>query len=246
MRRRRPLTPPSPATERSRMVVDRVGALIDRLRVQRWANLVVVNLRIAIGFAFVPAGLKKLLGQPFTDSGKRGPFHDFLDAFLATGGFYRFVGVLQLVAAVLLMTQRYATVGAALALPIATAIAAFCWSTTAGIPTIAVTSLMAAGLAGLLVWDLHAWRSVFEERAPAPRSPGAMPIDRRVWAWCGVAVLATYVGLCVVLGEVYRPRRPTPDSPAYYVLPAIALMPAAAWAIERRRRRRDARSTMPT
>lgn len=221
----------------SRMVVDRLEAWIDRRRATRWANLVVVNLRIAIGFAFVPAGMRKVLGLPFTEPDHRGLFHDFLHAFLATDGFYRFVGATQLCAALLLMTQRFATLGAAVALPIATAIMAFCWS-TARAPTVIVTTLMVLGLIGLLVWDLRAWRGVLDERAPSPRPAVAPPIDRGLWTWCGVAVLATYVGLCLALGEVYRPRRPTPDSAAFYVLPALALMPVVTYLLERRRRRR--------
>lgn len=222
------------------MDLDRLERWIDRLRAARWANLAVANLRLAIGFAFVPAGMTKVIGRPFTDPANQGVFHDFLRAFLATGGFYRFVGAMQLVAALLLMTQRRATLGAALALPIAAAITAFCWSTTSA-PTVIVTTLMTLGLVGLLVWDLRAWRGVIDDRASSPRPEVDRtirpPIDRRIWAWCGVAMIVSYVGLCVALGEVYRPRKPSPDSAALYVLPAIALMPIAAWAIERRRRR---------
>lgn len=92
-------------------------ALVDDARTRRWAHLVVVNLRLVLGFAFLPAGLKKVLGQPFTDADKQGAFHDFLRAFHDTGAFYRFVGVLQLVTAALLLTQRWATLGAFLRSP---------------------------------------------------------------------------------------------------------------------------------
>ena len=135
------------------MWLDGLLRWLDRARAGRGANLAVANLRVFIGFAFVPAGLKKVLGQPFTDPGNAGVFHDFLDAFLATGGMYRAVGALQLVAAALLMTQRFAALGAAVALPIATAIAAFTWS-TAKAPTVIVTTLLVLGLAGLLAWFL--------------------------------------------------------------------------------------------
>ncbi|MBK9031228.1 MAG: hypothetical protein IPL61_07815 [Myxococcales bacterium] len=223
------------------MSLDGLVRWIDRARARRGPNLAVVNLRILIGFAFVPAGLKKVLGQPFTDPANAGRFHDFLDAFLATGGMYRFVGALQLTAALLLMTQRFAALGAALALPIATAIAAFTWS-TARAPTVIVTTLLVLGLAGLLGWDLRRWAAMLTERPPPPAPPPSSPppIERRLWALCGVAVIAIYLGLCLALGEVYRPRRPTPDSPAYYVMPALALVPLATWALERRRRGKPA------
>ena len=63
-----------------------VAKLLARMRAARWCNLCVVNLRFLIGFAFVPAALKKVLGQPFTDPTNHGPFHDFLHGFYATGG----------------------------------------------------------------------------------------------------------------------------------------------------------------
>ena len=225
-------------------MIARVLAVLDRLHARRSAQLAVANLRIVVGFAFVPAGLKKVLGQPFTDPGNAGVFHDFLDAFLATGGLYRFVGAMQLTVALLLMTQRFAALGAALALPIAAAITAFTWS-TARAPTVIVTTLLTLALAGLLTWDLRRWVAMLTERAlpppPPPMTPA--PIERRLWAWCGLAVIATYGGLCLALGEVYRPRKPQPDSPAYFVMPALPLLPLATGLIERRRRR--ARSEHP-
>lgn len=211
-------------------------ARIERLRQRRAANLAVVNLRIAIGFAFVPAGLKKLLGEPFTDPDNRGAFHDFLHTFAATGGFYRAVGALQLVAAALLMTQRRATWGAVVALPIAAAITLFCWS-TARPPTVIVTTLLTLGLIGLIAWEPRAWLGLIAPDA-APPPPTDRPIDERLWGWCGLVVIAGYAALCLVQGEVYRPRRPTPDSPAYFVLPALLLAPVATAIIERRRRAR--------
>ena len=225
-------------------MIARALAVLDRLHARRGAQLAVANLRIVVGFAFVPAGLKKLLGQPFTDPGNAGVFHDFLDAFLATGGLYRFVGAMQLAVAVLLMTQRFAALGAALALPIAAAITAFTWS-TARAPTVIVTTLLTLALAGLLTWDLRRWVAMLTERAPPPPPPppNPAPIERRLWAWCGLAVIATYGGLCLALGEVYRPRKPQPDSPAYFVMPALPLLPLATGLIERRRRR--ARSEHP-
>ena len=67
----------------------------------------------------VESGLMVLLGA----------FHEFLHAFYATGTFYQFVGTLQLVAAFLLLSQRFATAGAILLTPIVTAVLVLCWST---------------------------------------------------------------------------------------------------------------------
>ncbi len=222
-------------------VVDRVAETAARLRRSRAATLGVIWLRILIGFAFVPAGLKKVLGQPFTDLTNHGPFHDFLHAFRDTGAFYRGVGALQLVAAGLLLTQRYAALGAWMALPILTAIGAFCWS-TAGIPTTTVVSLMWLGTLGLLLWDVQRWRALLAPEgaeAPAMRTAAPpSPVEWRLWERCGGALLASYLGATLLAGEIYRPRGLELDRPAFYLLVALPLIPLATWAQERRRRQR--------
>jgi hypothetical protein len=217
--------------------VDRgVLELVHRARRVRWINLAVVNLRFLIGFAFVPAALKKVLDQPFTDPANHGRFHDFLHAFHATGWFYGFVGVMQLVAAVLLCTQRFAALGALIALPILSAITAFCWST--GVyPTAVVATLMWLGVIGLAVWDVEKWRGVISDRvATVPREP--LPIDLKLWGRCGWGIVILYLGTALLRGGVYRPRGIELDEPAFYVLPAVLLMPIVTYVIERRRRSR--------
>ena len=221
-----------------------LDVLVNGARQRRWANLAVVNLRILIGFAFVPAGLKKLLGQPFTDPQNVGVFHEFLHAFLATGPFYHFVGLMQLVAAVLLMTQRFALLGAAVMLPITTAVTVLCWS-TAGVPTITTVTLMLLGVLGLLVWDLEKWRPLLigdAQGAELRLSPCPPVIDLRLWQRCGMAILLVYGIACVLQGGIYRPRGVELGNPAFYLLPAIAVFPVVTWLIDRRRFRRQRQS----
>lgn len=214
---------------------------IARCRARRSLNLVVANLRILIGFGFMPAGLKKVLGERFTEAGNVGPFHEFLHAFWATGPLYRFVGIVQLTGALLLMTQRFAAVGAALLLPVLCVIAVFVWS-TAGVPTIATVSLMLSGVASLLVWDLHKWRALFASDRQAsglPLAPAGEVIDARLWQRAGLGVALLYIASCLLHGGVYRPRGPDWSEPAFYVLPAVALVPVAALLVDHMRRRRQ-------
>jgi hypothetical protein len=208
--------------------------LVRRARRLRWLNVAVVMLRFLIGFAFVPAALKKVLDQPFTDPANHGRFHDFLHAFHATGWFYGFVGVMQLIAAVLLCTQRFALLGALIALPILTAITAFCWST--GVyPTAMIATLMWLGTVGLAMWDYERWRGVIGEPVAMEREP--LPIDLALWAKCGAAIVIVYLGSALVNGGVYRPRGLELDNPAFYVMPAVLLFPIVTLVIEHRRRR---------
>lgn len=212
---------------------------IARCRARRSLHLVVANLRILIGFGFLPAGMRKVLGERFTDAGNVGPFHDFLHAFWATGPLYRFVGLVQLTGALLLMTQRFAAVGAALLLPVLSVITVFVWS-TAGVPTIATATLMLGGVVSLLAWDIHKWRAllVSDRQATAfPLAPAPDLIDPRLWQRAGLAVALLYFASCLLHGGVYRPRGPDWSEPAFYVLPAVALIPVLALFLDRSRHR---------
>lgn len=218
--------------------------LLDRARATRWTNLFVVNLRIFLGFAFVPAGLKKLLYQPFTDPAKTGDFHEFLHAFYATGYFYQFVGIMQLTAAVLLMSQRFATAGALLALPTFTAVTVFCWSTRAYFTAVMAT-LMLLGIIGLLIWDVRKWRLLFasDRRATDVHLPALAPVvDLGLWQRCGLAILALYLTVCALDGGIYRPTGVELDTPEFYVFPALLLLPIVTFVIDQSRYRRSRRA----
>lgn len=195
---------------------------IDRLRQGRKPQVLVALLRIFLGFAFVPSGLKKVIAQPFTDPALTGPFHDFLDAFHATGFFYQGVGLLQLTAGFLLMTQRFALPGALLMAPILSAIWIFCWSTQV-IPTASVVTLMMIGLVGLLLWDIRKLLPIFGYvTEPAPPVP--LRTQPKLWSLAGFLVFALYLLSCALSGDVYRPRGMAWHEPAFYVFPFLLVV----------------------
>ncbi len=214
---------------------------IVKQRDRRWLQLCVANLRIAIGFAFLPAGLKKLLGQPFTDPNKVGVFHEFLHAFHAAGGLYHLVGALQVLAALLLMTQRFATLGAVLLFPILVTINALCWSSF-GIPTIVVVNLMTLGVAALLVWDFQKWRPLFfsdilsHTISIAPPKP---KIQHPLWVRCGFAIFMVYLGITLWEGGVYRPKGVELHNPSFYLLPLLLTFPILTLVLDTKKYKRD-------
>lgn len=203
---------------------------IARAHERRGLAISIVVLRILIGFAFIPAGLKKLLGQPFTDPANTGLFHDFLHAFHATGPFYQFVGAVQLMAAILLITQRYAMLGAMIAAPLLAAILVFCWSTGV-VPTAIVVTLMSAGLLALLLWDIQRWKTLLGMTAPVP--PAAQPaVNMRLWSGCGWLILLLYFGNTAITGQVYRPMGAEWSNPSFVVLLIIAILPVVTFALD--------------
>jgi hypothetical protein len=210
--------------------------VVRRARQRRGLHLFAANLRIFIGFAMLPAGLKKVLGEPFTDPGNTGPFHDFLHAFHDTGAFYPFVGLTQVLIALLLMTQRFALVGAMLLLPVLTTILVFCWS-TAVYPTASVVTMMWLGNVGLFLWDIERWRGVIGEGGATATSASTSEDDRlivRHWALAGFLVFALYGLSALVYGGIYRPRGFEAHEPAFWVLVALLAVPVTIGLVERR------------
>lgn len=210
--------------------------VVQRARQRRGLHLFAANLRIFIGFAMLPAGLKKVLGEPFTDPGNVGPFHDFLHAFHDTGFFYPFVGLTQVLIALLLMTQRFALVGAMLLLPVLTTILVFCWS-TAVYPTASVVTLMWLGNVGLFLWDIERWRGVIG-KGGGEVSRGGITEDERLvvshWSRAGFLVFALYGLSALVYGGIYRPRGFEAHEPAFWVLVALLAVPVITAVVERR------------
>ncbi|MCB0463956.1 MAG: hypothetical protein R2816_07875 [Flavobacteriaceae bacterium] len=74
--------------------------------------------RILLALAFVPSGLKKLLGERFTLLGIDNPIGFFFEALYQAGWYWNFLGFMQLLVALLLVIPRTAFLGALMYLPI--------------------------------------------------------------------------------------------------------------------------------
>ena len=74
-------------------------------------NLLVWLTRYLLAFSFIPSGMKKILGQRFTSISTDNPIGYFFEALFRTGMYWNFLGWGQLIAAVLMMTQLFATLG---------------------------------------------------------------------------------------------------------------------------------------
>jgi hypothetical protein len=145
---------------------------IDRLHA--WATtqpalrVFTVLVRVVLALAFVPSGLVKIMGEPFTTLPVSDPVGYFFAGFFSAHGYYRFIGVAQWVAGGLLLIPRTATLGALVYLPIIVNIFAI---TVAIGPAFAgtrvVTGAMMSANVYLLCWDWDRWKHVFPSAAAA-------------------------------------------------------------------------------
>jgi uncharacterized membrane protein YphA (DoxX/SURF4 family) len=74
--------------------------------------------RILLSIAFIPSGLKKLLGQRFTILDIDNPVGFFFEALYQAGWYWNFLGFMQVLVALLLLIPRTTFLAAIVYLPI--------------------------------------------------------------------------------------------------------------------------------
>lgn len=141
-----------------------IGDKIDRLhlyvRKNIWFYYFSIFCRIALAVGFIPSGIQKILGERFTTLSVNHPLGNFLESFHHTGYYYPFVGWMQVIAAILLLIPRTATIGAFIYFPIILNICVL--SLAVRFDGSQVTSpLMLCAVLYLLCWDYHKFKHIF-------------------------------------------------------------------------------------
>jgi len=162
----------------------------DLVRRNRFANFCVIQLRFLIGIGFLPSGIRKVINTPFALPGQEGAFFEYLDALYATGPYYQMLGWAQIIAAILIISQRFATLGALLFLPIIFNIMVLTLSTIGSLTPI-IASLMFLGMLFLVLWDYYKWINIFshDNRLIAIPSNNDYPSPSKWWITTGMLIL---------------------------------------------------------
>lgn len=82
-----------------------------QLRRNKLNNWIIIHLRYLVGLAFLPSGMTKLIGRRFTNISTESPIGYFFEALYQSGFYWNFLGLAQITAGVLLLTQRFALLG---------------------------------------------------------------------------------------------------------------------------------------
>lgn len=136
-----------------------------KIKTNKWLRRFTVLTRILLALGFTPSGLTKLLGNRFTLLGPDSPVGYFFDALYKSGFYWNFIGLGQLLAAVLLLIPRTATLGALIYFPIILNIFLITVSMHfTGTPFI--TGLMLLGSLYLLGWDYDKLKYIFLPSKP--------------------------------------------------------------------------------
>jgi hypothetical protein len=173
-------------------------ACIDRLKQKTFLQVFTIYVRYLIGSAFVIAafGMGKvtkakvnLMSSLDAPIQELEPIQQFFRVMMDSGLYWQFIGWTQIVAGALVMTQRFARLGAlvffGLILNIFVITVAFEFT---GTPV--VTGLMLLATTYLLVWDLRAFQFLFHDKVEPVHIPLPV-IQSRYWAWWGVLMFLT-------------------------------------------------------
>ncbi len=184
-------------------------AFIDRWKQKTFLQIFTIYLRYLIGGAFVIAafGMGKVTGtsnlmysmdKPIQDLQ---PIQQFFRVMTDSGLYWQFIGWTQIVAGFLLMTQRFARLGAliffGLILNIFIITVAYKFT---GTPF--VTGLMLLATTYLLVWDLRSLQFLIRDDVQPVRL--SLPvIQSSYWMWLGLLMFITIVCFAVLSPNIF-------------------------------------------
>ncbi|MBX2947565.1 MAG: hypothetical protein KF725_17175 [Cyclobacteriaceae bacterium] len=177
---------------------------IDHWRQKTFLQIFTIYLRYLIGGAFVIAafGMGKVTAKKVSLMGSLDkpiqdlePIQQFFRVMIDSGMYWQFIGWTQIIAGALLMTQRFARLGAViffgLILNIFLITVAYKFT---GTPII--TGLMLLAVTYLLVWDLRSLQFLFVDDVKLIRVPLKV-MESAYWIWLGFIMLITVVGLAI-------------------------------------------------
>jgi uncharacterized membrane protein YphA (DoxX/SURF4 family) len=117
----------------------------------KWFRYFTVFCRISLALGFIISGIVKIKGERFTALSANHPLGHYFDALHQTGYYYTFIGLGQVLAALLLLIPRTALLGAIIYFPIILNICVLAYSVR--FEGTRITTLMLLANLYLLCWD---------------------------------------------------------------------------------------------
>jgi uncharacterized membrane protein YphA (DoxX/SURF4 family) len=139
----------------------------------RWCRYFTIFCRVALALGFIPSGIVKVMGERFTALPANHPLGHYFDALHTTGFYYTFIGVGQLVTALLLLIPRTALLGAIFYFFIILNICVLTYAVR--FEGTRITTLMTLACLYLLVWDYDRLKHIL----PFSKPPQVAPISSR-------------------------------------------------------------------
>ncbi|QHV99732.1 DoxX family protein [Spirosoma endbachense] len=130
----------------------RINQLYDEAKGNRWFHYFAVFCRVMLALGFIPSGFVKVMGERFASGlSVNHPLGHYLEALYHTESYYTFIGISQLVIALLLLMPRTALLGALMYFPIILNICILAYAVR--FEGTRITTLMVLANLYLLCWD---------------------------------------------------------------------------------------------
>jgi hypothetical protein len=174
--------------------MNRFEELYGIAKADKWFKRFAVFCRYALAAGFIPSGYVKIIGERFTALSSNNPLGHYFDALHLTGYYYTFIGVAQIVTAILLIIPRTSVLGALMYFPIILNIGVLTYATRFE-GTRIVTFMILASLF-LLCWNydrlkpILSWRPL---RQAPPDVAKSTARKLRLWFFSGSFAAVTFV-----------------------------------------------------
>lgn len=136
----------------------------------KWFKNFAVFCRIALALSFIPAGFVKIMGERFAEGlPSNNPLGHYFDALHQTGYYYTFIGIVQIVIAILLLIPRTSLLGALMYFPIIVNICVLTYATR--FEGTRLVTMMALASVFLLIWDYDRIKHILPFKQHEPDIP---------------------------------------------------------------------------
>ena len=150
--------------------MNRIEEIYHEARSDKWFQRFAVFCRIALAASFIPAGYIKIVGERFAAGlSPNNPLGHYFDTLHLTGYYYTFIGIAQIVTAILLLVPRTSLLGAIMYFTIIINICVLTYATrfdgTRGVTMMFLASLF------LLIWDYERLKYILPFKQPKRDTP---------------------------------------------------------------------------
>lgn len=174
--------------------LEKIEAARSRPALRGWVKAV----RWSMALIFIIPGFEKIGGELFRRAANEPGILPFFETLAATGLYWRFVGVSQIVAGTLLLFRRTALLGVLACVPIYANIMVLLLALPFDLPSIIAGAILCGINVGLLMWYAPELAAVVRK---SPASEGSIRFGmRQAWhsAWFRRTILTAVTALVVV------------------------------------------------
>ncbi|WP_224750947.1 hypothetical protein [Mucilaginibacter pankratovii] len=175
--------------------MNRLEELYYEAKADKWFKRFAVFCRVALAASFIPAGYVKIAGERFAAGlPSNNPLGHYFDALHVTGYYYTFIGIAQIITAILLLIPRTSLLGALMYFAFIVNICVLTYATrfdgTRGITFMLLASLF------LLAWNYDRLKHILPFKQPETEPPvlkRPLGVRLRIWFFGGSLAIIAFI-----------------------------------------------------